>query len=107
MADESIRAVVLIPDGDDPRRGTWLEQCLRHCMARGYLVIGHATQWRDAAHMMLDGRAQVIVAADVEHFPPDRIPRIEAAGQPPTTPGPPRQRRPRDIGNQRDIGNHS
>lgn len=95
---DQLHAVILTPDGDEPRRRAWLAECLRHCVARGYQVVGTASEWRDAAVMMLDGRAQVIVAAERDHFPPDRIPRVETAGQPPTEPGPPRQRRPRGIG---------
>lgn len=104
---EQVTAVIYTPDGDETQRRAWRDQCMRHCQARGYLVVGTTTQWRDAASMMLDGRAQVIVAAKPEHFPLDRVPRVEAAGQPPTTAYPsPRQRRPREAG-QSDVGHHS
>ncbi len=95
---DKLHAVILTPDGDEAQRRAWRRQCLRHCEARGYEVVGTASEWKDAAVMLLEGRAEVIVAAEREHFPPDRVPRVETAGQPPHMPGPPRQRRPKDVG---------
>jgi hypothetical protein len=92
------RVVVLVPDGeaDEEQRRAWRDEALEHCGRRGYAVVGFAAKWEDAAYLVLQGEADIIVAAREGHFPPDRLPRTETPLTAPTdADAPPRQRRPR------------
>lgn len=92
----AVRAVVLIPDGSDIDRREWITECEIYCARNDNSVVGFARTWNDAAFMVLHGEADVVIAARAEHFPADRVPRAEVAGEPPTDPSiPPRSRRAR------------
>lgn len=71
----------LLPDAD---------RCIRHCLSRGYHVVGIVKDnWAEAMRMLHDGRAEVLVVADEQHLDPERAPRIEVVGRRPgAKPGP-------------------
>lgn len=97
----TLTAVIFVPADD---RGEAALKCLQHVQVRDYhlegIVVG---RWEDVQRMREEGVVQVIVVADASHVPPDRVPRIEVAGErppPPDTEGPPpaSRRRPKAIG---------
>lgn len=76
-----------------------LDVCLIHCAAHGYTLHGVVTDWQAVVGTWVSGMAGVAVVARHDHLDPDRIPRIEIAGQPRAVyldrPGP--HRRPHPI----------
>lgn len=53
-------------------------RCIDYCRVRGYRMIGVIKDdWRAAIEYIYDGRASVLVVADVDHLDPNRMPRIE------------------------------
>lgn len=38
-------------------------------------------RWPEAAQMLIDGRAQVLVVADRDELPPDRTPRVDVVAE--------------------------
>jgi hypothetical protein len=97
-------AAIWIPSHVEPIE-PHLMACLNHTRRCRYELLGIITTapWPEVRQMMLDGKIDVVVVAELEHLPPDRTPRIEvasrAAHQPPAPfprgPVPPRRRRPR------------
>ncbi|MEU4589980.1 hypothetical protein [Micromonospora aurantiaca (nom. illeg.)] len=83
--------------------------CLERVDACGYAFIGIVRSWDDALEMTRTGRAEVVVVASLQHLPPTRTPRVEAAGDPvraagtvrhvvpPEVAAPQRHRRPRRV----------
>jgi hypothetical protein len=94
----TVRAVLLIPAGDIDEAQRWAhrDECLEHCKRREYAVVGVAARWEDAAYVVLQREADIVVAARNDHFPADRVPRTETPETAPADPGaPPRERRAR------------
>jgi hypothetical protein len=99
-------AAIWIPSHVEPIE-PHLMACLNHTRRCRYELLGIITTapWPEVRQMMLDGKIDVVVVAELEHLPPDRTPRIEVAGRPahsslpsvPRGPVPPRRRRPRQA----------
>jgi hypothetical protein len=77
-------AVIYIPAAA-AHLAVYADQCLAHCAARGYDVAGIVnTGWAAVVAVLASRAAQVVVVARPDHLDPDRVPRIEIAGQPST-----------------------
>lgn len=78
--------------------------CLEHARRCRYDLLGviTAAPWDEVRQLMVDGKVDVVVVAELGHLPPDRTPRIEVAGRPahpsaasaPRGPVSPRRRHP-------------
>lgn len=73
------RAVIYVSaDVTDPERFAALAApCLERVEACGYDLVGVVRHWPDAWDMFRDGRADVVVVAEMSHLPADRLPRVE------------------------------
>ena len=68
-------------------------RCIDYCRAQGYAMVGVIQDdWGEAMRMLHAGKAQVLVAAELQHVDPGRTPRVEfvALQTPSTGPAAPR-----------------
>lgn len=80
----STRAVIYAPRDTDTQR--WVAECLAHCERNGYDTVhvqvgGVDRHWPALARWLIEGRAEVIVAARADHLPASRTPRIEVVSE--------------------------
>ncbi len=63
--------------------------CFAYCERMGYEVVDPSPvfTWDDAMGMVLTRRADIIVVADHDEPPPERVPRWEAVTDPPGSQG--------------------
>jgi len=74
-------AVIFIPAAFSV--ADYAAQCLAYCASRGYEVAGIiTTNWAAVVSVLAAEAAQVVVVARPDHLDPNRVPRIEIAGQP-------------------------
>jgi len=68
----------------------WQLRCVEHIDQYGYQLVSividdsDGQQWPSVQALIDDGRAEIVVVADQGHPPPNRLPRIEVAGEEPT-----------------------
>lgn len=85
MDRDPLRAVVLVQPG--PHADRRLAACWDHCHRRGHHIVAVVTTWEEAAKLVLAGHADIIVVHSPAELPPDRVPRVEVAGQAPSSAG--------------------
>lgn len=73
----------------------YTDRCAEYCNRLGLILTAvvvddlNGGRWAEAAQMLIDGRAQVLVVADRDELPPDRTPRVDVVAE---------QRRRLDLG---------
>lgn len=91
MPEPRLHAVIYLPVGEDLRR--WQTRCLAHIERNRYELVSlvidgeGGRRWEAVKALVFTGQADIVVLADRRHLPPDRLPRIEIAGEEATPDG--------------------
>lgn len=87
-----INAVIFVPPTNDAER--WLAVCGAYCARHRYQIVAVATSYDDAVTMLRNDEASVLVVADRNQLPPNRLPRMEIIAEVSTVQASQAQRRP-------------